>query len=273
MNVLLWKWEIGSNKEEGIPVSLSLIWDRILTCPDPSSLILLYDNERIGLVRIIPNIIEAYPTNKTDEIVSEAIEVLEPEGRVKKIEGYSIELDGFILVEGEPSRLRFNGKVELNESKELKQVIFRCILGRQSWQIELDSIGKEIIYREQIGRHIISQRWSYDQIQRPSRWLKILLPLVAPQLHLSMQFFYNEIEKLERENTDKASINVLFTAYERWFEVKNARTRGYVIKAEPFEGRMIEMWINRIGEIVRIKIGHQFEMLNEAFFKLASYND
>src|SRR5690348_3202016 len=51
MTVLLWRSEFGGRNHLGSTVPLSLVWQKILTAPDSSSLVISHHGEKIGFCR------------------------------------------------------------------------------------------------------------------------------------------------------------------------------------------------------------------------------
>ncbi|HKI68344.1 MAG TPA: hypothetical protein VKA67_02060, partial [Verrucomicrobiae bacterium] len=49
MNVLLWRVEFGPRGEIGIGIPAKVVWRKILTAPDSSSLNVLYHGNKIGI--------------------------------------------------------------------------------------------------------------------------------------------------------------------------------------------------------------------------------
>src|SRR4051794_35182914 len=49
MNVLLWRSEFGGRNHLGSPVPLKVVWQKILTAPDNSSLEITHHGEKIGV--------------------------------------------------------------------------------------------------------------------------------------------------------------------------------------------------------------------------------
>ena len=61
MNTLLWRAEFGSARNEGSAVPLEMVWQKILTAPDNSSLNLFYEGRKVGFL-ISPVISQTGPS-------------------------------------------------------------------------------------------------------------------------------------------------------------------------------------------------------------------
>src|SRR2546426_11820200 len=102
MNVLLWRAEFGGGNEAASAVSTEVVWQKILTAPDDSTLEISSDGKRIGYCRWVANVGEELATGKI------ASEDYVPEGMIRRLGRYTIDMEGNVLL-GEPaSRMRFN---------------------------------------------------------------------------------------------------------------------------------------------------------------------
>ena len=102
MNVLLWRAEFGGGNEAVSAVSGDVVWQKILTAPDDSTLEISWNGKRIGYCRWVANVGEELATGKI------ANEDYVPEGMIRRLGRYTIDMEGNVLV-GEPvSRMRFN---------------------------------------------------------------------------------------------------------------------------------------------------------------------
>jgi hypothetical protein len=91
MNLLLWRSEFGQMNHPGSLVPTAMVWQKILTAPDDSSLEILQDGKRVGRCRWQANVGEEIATGKI------ASDEFEPEGMVRQLSGYTIDLEGTLL--------------------------------------------------------------------------------------------------------------------------------------------------------------------------------
>src|SRR5215467_2238473 len=86
MNVLLWRVEYGKNRSLGSPVPAAVVWKKILTAPDTSSLTILHHGKRVGFCQRADRMGEALSRMKEEDS--------EPEGMVERVAGYRIQVEG-----------------------------------------------------------------------------------------------------------------------------------------------------------------------------------
>ena len=101
MGYLLWRSEYG-DQEVGSAVPVENVWEKVLTAPDDSSLDIFHHRRKIGYCRWTPNVGE-------DETASGRVSTDEyqPEGIVKSVSNYTLELEGNVSVQSLTNNLRF----------------------------------------------------------------------------------------------------------------------------------------------------------------------
>ena len=102
MNVLLWRSEFGSRGKLGSAVPVAVVWQKMLTAPDDSSLEITRQGKKIGFCRWVANVGEELATGKMSS------EDFIPEGMVKALASYSVDVEGNVAYDGPANRVRFN---------------------------------------------------------------------------------------------------------------------------------------------------------------------
>src|SRR5215470_10665864 len=83
MNVLLWRAEYGGGKEPGSPVPVEVVWEKMLSAPDDSTLEIRWNGRKIGYCRWVPNVHGDVTVKKP------AVRPPDLEGRIRQVSGYS----------------------------------------------------------------------------------------------------------------------------------------------------------------------------------------
>src|SRR5258708_27631638 len=99
MNVLLWRAEYGGHPGLGSTVPAQVVLQKILTAPDSSSLTVFHKGKKIGFCHWI--------TSVGEDLAKMSAGETPPEGMVRKIVNYRLELDGNLMLWGVTDRLRF----------------------------------------------------------------------------------------------------------------------------------------------------------------------
>src|SRR5437667_7086729 len=101
MNVLLWRAEYGPQRAAGASVPAEVVWQKMLTAPDSSSLSIFHHGKKIGFCHWI--------TSVGEELSKAREEDGPPEGMVGRMSGYRIQIEGNLAQAGSANRARFDG--------------------------------------------------------------------------------------------------------------------------------------------------------------------
>ena len=117
MNGLLWRSEFGAHGGD-TPVPVALVWHKILTAPDASSLSVYQNGERMGYCE--------FSTGVGREMADVSDDQLPPEDLVKRA-GYQIHLAGNVALGDFTNRLKFDGQVQFSARHEWRELDLKII--------------------------------------------------------------------------------------------------------------------------------------------------
>jgi hypothetical protein len=129
MNVLLWRQEYGSHSSEE-PVPAALVWRKILTAPDASSLSIFQDGERSGFCEL--------STSVETEMAKLDEDKLPPEGVATRA-GYQIRLNGNTSLGDFTNRLRFDGRMSFYSNRRWRELNLK--LSSHTASVEIHSVA------------------------------------------------------------------------------------------------------------------------------------
>jgi len=115
MNFLLWRSEYGARGSE-IPVPMDLVWRKILTAPDASTLNVYQNGERSGFCE--------FSTSVGQEMAKLDENHLPPAGLVARA-GYQIRLYGDISFGSFTNRVKFDGQLQFSSADAWQEVNFK----------------------------------------------------------------------------------------------------------------------------------------------------
>jgi hypothetical protein len=115
MNVMLWRSEYGSRGGE-TPVPIGLVWKKILTAPDPSSLYVYQNGARTGFCE--------FSTSVGREMAAVDADKPPPEGLLQRA-GYQIHLSGNVALGNFTNRLKFAGQLQFSSADAWSEVNFK----------------------------------------------------------------------------------------------------------------------------------------------------
>jgi hypothetical protein len=161
MNIALWRAEYGGHGPLGSAVPADLVWKKILTAPDSSSLSVFHHGTKIGFCH--------WQTSVGEEL-SRVKDADDPtEGMVKRVSGYKLQLEANLALD-HASRLRFDSWLTMDSQRSWQELNCRLTLRPLSW--ELHSVAAEQTVTLKTGEGQASTANSNSRtsaIPRPSR--------------------------------------------------------------------------------------------------------
>jgi len=260
MNALLWRSEMSPAGRLGAPMAPERVWDRILTAPDESPLVILRKGEKIGYCRILPNVVSA----STNASAADA-EAPGPEGRVEKVAAYWIDIDGNLRVPGARARLRFYSHFEIAPDKQWRQFMVQLRLPPNVWELRAEAAAQRVWLEYGAGRDRWEQSWSFEELRDPSKLLSSFgLPVFIASLGLG-----GVAEGLQKQSFERLAAGVKWEAFEEWLNLGSTRTRVYRLRARLFADREIRIAVSRAGEILIVELPDGVRLVSEALLGLA----
>lgn len=261
MNILLWRAEMsGQRGKSGSPVPPDLVWTRILTAPDDSSLEVYHRGRRLGHCRWWANITE--PKNQNEQ--NPDIESIE--GRVERITGYTLDLEGNILINTNQPRLRFTWHSEFGSNKAWRNMSLRLYARPLTIDVKADAAAQIITVARRDDESAWERTFTFSDLSKPDKLLGGLgLPFGGLLLSGLPAMPSGDLKSIA-----KLDLGLNWEAQNDWLEAGNARVRVYRLQARLFDKYHAVVHVSRVGEILRLELPGDLVLLNDAFSKLSS---
>src|SRR5579885_2968106 len=107
MTYLLWRSEYVGHNEVGSSVPVDLVWRKILTAPDNSSMEILHNGRKLGYCRWAANIGQDLTAGR---MLSDDAS---PEDMVQELSNYRLNLEGNVALTDAANRLKFDLEISL----------------------------------------------------------------------------------------------------------------------------------------------------------------
>jgi len=158
MNVILWRAEYGALGGD-TPVPFELVWRKILTAPDASSLSVYQGRERMGYAEFSTSVGQSMAALDEDK--------LPPEGLVKKA-GYQVHLAGNVALGDFTNRLKFDGRVLFDSTRKWKE--FNLKITSRLAVVELHSVETNQTVHVKIGGEALAleRDFTFADLQSPN---------------------------------------------------------------------------------------------------------
>lgn len=251
MNILLWRSEFGRG-ESGAAVPVATVWQKMLTAPDNSSLTVLHKGQRVGFCRWSVNVGQEVATGQisTDEFA--------PEGRIEKLTGYTIDLDGGVALGAATNRLTFDVNIKLATNQMWREFRLRSGYQRNIWEIR-SNVGDETV-RLRVDNE--GDRWdntiTFAELQNPEKLLTDLVGPAAPAIAAGLGV---PLRRLPGQ--PHLSINLPWEARSDWITIAHVRVKAYRLEARLLDRYKISVLVSRVGEIMRVELPGDIVLVND----------
>ncbi len=165
MNVLLWQAEFGAHGGE-MPVPAELVWRKILTAPDASSLTVYQAGDRMGYCE--------FSTSVGQEMSAMDVDSLPPEGLAKRA-GYQIHLAGNVSFGDFTNRVKFDGHLQFSSTRTWRAVDVK--ISSRLFAVEIHSLATNQMVHLKITSDgsLIERDLTFADLQNPGTVLRALM--------------------------------------------------------------------------------------------------
>jgi hypothetical protein len=239
MNGLLWRAEFGPlGGDTEVPVLL--VWHKILTTPDSSSLTVFQNHERIGYCE--------FATSVGREMAAVDDEKLPPDGLVRRA-GYQIHMAGNILLGELSNRLRFDGNIQFTGLRQWQEIQMKFTLPGTVLHIRSLATNQTLRIQMETLDGVVEREINFAELQKPDALLTVLLGGFATTLLETM-----ELTDLE---------NLPSVASPAWKAVRTRTKIGtetlpiYRLQTSLL-GRNVTVDVSTLGELLRVELPGDF---------------
>ncbi len=234
MNVLLWRAEYGQQGGD-IPIPLDLVWRKILSAPDPSSLSVYDHGERTGYCEVSTSVQQAMAKLDADRPP--------PEGLVMDA-GYQLHVNGNLSFGDFTNRLKFDGRILFDRRRDWQEFHLRLILHEVTTEVHCYATNRTVDFTITSPEASIKRRLGFDDVQNP----QALIHSLGGDLD-STWLAFMELPTLAPPNAS----SFRFTA--RRSRIKLGREPVSVYRVETTVlGQAIVLDVSTIGEIMRVEL-------------------
>ncbi|HTY88819.1 MAG TPA: hypothetical protein VMB80_15240 [Candidatus Acidoferrum sp.] len=164
MNVLLWRVEYGS-RGNGTPLPADLVWQKILTAPDASSLTVYLGRQKIGFCQISTSVEQAMAALEED--------TLPPEGILKQA-GYQIRFDGNVSVGAFTNRLTFNGRIQFSSRRAWREVNLKVTAHPSVVEVHSAATNQAVHLKITTDEVASEYEFTFAQLQNPDTLVRAI---------------------------------------------------------------------------------------------------
>jgi hypothetical protein len=252
MNVLLWRSQSAAHTEIGSSVPPEIVWDKILTAPDNSSLDIYDHDKKIGFCHWTANV------GGSSQALNQALsDDYAPDGLIPQPTGYELTLEGnsaFFVT----NRIRFDMELRLSTNQTWQDFHWTAKMHPMSWDVHAIQAAQKVAVKINDDGAIWQRAFKFSEFQHP----QALLAEFGGVEGLGWGAAANLL--LQNDALPKAALNIHWDAHEDWMQFGHSRVRVYRLETV-FFGQHFYVFTSRAGEILWAEAPNKLTFRNEAF--------
>jgi hypothetical protein len=237
MNVLLWRAEYGSHGG-GDPVPASLVWRKILTAPDASSLSVYQNGERSGFCEFFTSV--ETEMAKLDE------DKPPPEGVVARA-GYQVRLNGNTRLGDFTNRLRFDGRLNFSSDRQWRELNLKLSLHTMSVEIHSFATNQTVHLKITSDGSVIDSDIAFADLEDPNALLREFIGNLGGGLVNAL-----DLPVLPQGSAALAQ-NIHWEAHRDRLKIGNEPVSVYRLETRVLDHPIV-IYVSTLGEILRVEL-------------------
>jgi hypothetical protein len=250
MNLLLWR-SLHSGNQVGNKVPVAMVWKKIMTAPDNSSLEILHYNERVGFCNW------AVQAGETPLLTgkAESDEYL-PEELTSTVTGYTVSLDGRGSF-GSNNVVHLNASLKLSTNETWQEFHAHVNLRPNTWEISANSIQQRLKLQVTDETGNWQRSFKFADLEDPQKLMQ----------DLGIDSNYGMLSALipgGKNGFATLANSVKWEAYADTMQFGHSRVGVYRLETRAF-GQKIFIFVSKVGEILWVELPDKIVFRNEAF--------
>jgi hypothetical protein len=237
MNVLLWRAEYGAHGGE-ISVPAELVWRKILTAPDASTLNVFQDGQRTGFCD--------FSTGVEQEMAKLNEDSPPPEGVVARA-GYKIQMSGNISLGEFTNRVRFDGLLQLSSAHDWRELNLK--ISSRLATVEIHSVAtNQNVHLKITGDNLdVDATVRFTDLQNPNTLLHTFAGNFGGDL-------LNGFDLPGIPQNSAAFVqNIRWDAHRERVMIGREPTSVYRLETQVLQNKIV-IYVSTLGEILRVEL-------------------
>jgi hypothetical protein len=256
MNFLLWRSEYGSRDQVGASVPAALVWQKILTAPDKSTLDIFHHGKKIGDCGWSAYAGQGLTAGK---ILTDGLPLDAP---VQKPTGYHVYLTANFTVPGSPIREGFSADVIFTTDRVWKEFDASLSLRPDKWRIHSRASEQTLRLRMEGEDEKSVRIYKFSDLQSPQFLVQEF------QLPIPRQLLDALGLNQTRQPAAPLAPGLYWEAHADRFTIAHASVRAYRLETHLFDRYRIIVTVSEVGEILRVELPDEWVLVNNGFSDL-----
>jgi hypothetical protein len=273
MNVLLWRLEYAGKAPPGSSLPAGVVWQKMLTAPDSSSLTVFHRGKKIGFCHWLTSVSQQLNQVQADEEP--------PEGMLGHVTNYRVQIEGNLALDQTGERLRFDGHLSLDRKRAWQECDLRINFRPETWQVHASSLDQNLRINGQNDGSEFNRIYTFSELQHPeillqdlagpaaSGWLQTLQLLAGAGFGVDTK----GISQVLPQNTSPGRslpnplllLGMSFSWDARHDSVKIGRSSApaYRLRTQFMNRYQAVVFVSRVGEILRVELPGEVVLVND----------
>ncbi len=252
MNGLLWRSQYGAHSRLGSAVPAEVVWEKILSAPDTSSMDIFDHDRKVGICHWIANVGNS-PLSSNKILADDYA----PDDMEEQVTGYTLNFEGNATFSS-TNRIRFEATLELASNRDWRNFHVRVSMRPRGWDVRATAATEKLVLKVEEGKGSWQRTFNFSDLRDPDlMWSDMggtaLLSLLAGAGLTS-----------SKESLSSLAGSVEWQAHEDWIQIGHNKARAYRLETEVL-GRHIYLFTSRVGEILWVEFPDKLTLRNEAF--------
>jgi hypothetical protein len=237
MNVLLWRAEYGLHGGE-ISVPADLVWRKILTAPDSSSLNVFQDGQRSGFCEFSTGVGQA---------MAQIDENSPPPEGVAAHAGYQVQLNGNVGVGEFTNRVRFDGRLSFSSAHNWRELSLK--ISSRVANVEIHSLATNQTVHLKITSDgaVIERDLAFADLQNPNALLRAFAG------NSGGDFFGGFDLPGVPQNSATLAQTIRWEAHRERVMIGHEPTSVYRLDTQVLQNKIV-VYVSTLGEILRVEL-------------------
>lgn len=238
MSVLLWRAEYGPRDAGADVVPVRLVWSKILTAPDSSSLSIWQGERQLGFGHWVTSVGEEFAE----------LEEAPPEGLLAKVRNHQLKFDGNLTWPGEELRLRFECAVKFSTNQTWQEFSLRVSSRPLIWEVRALAAEELVHFHTEDGDRKFDRTFRFAELRNPQA-------LVAEFAGPSGSGLLTALGMPVAPVANGSSSPVLdWEASSVFLSIGNEPIRVFRLQTRLLDRFRIRIFVSRAGEILRVEL-------------------
>jgi hypothetical protein len=252
MTYLLWRSEYVGHTQAGSTVPAELVWRKVLTAPDNSSLEIMHQGRKVGYCRLASNTGQELAAGK---FLNEG---LPPDNSADRSAGFRLDLEGNIALDDAPGRLKFDFEIKLNTNEDWQEFNLQLRLKPTLWQIHSKQKEQTIqLLIDEQGGGRTERVFRFSDFQNP----QTLMQEFDMPAALGLLGAFSPTIGAKGKNSLALALD--WKARNDWIQIGHTSVRAYRLEAMILDRYRMLILVSRVGEILRVELPDGWELVND----------